>query len=300
MDKPLAYIIEDDRDIAALFRHVLDIAGYRTEVILHGGEAVQRLADAPPDIVLLDLNLPGVPGSVILEDMRADERLKHIPVVVITAHSYIADTLQVEPDLVLLKPVSLDQLSRLVQRLRQPPRSMREAPWDPVTRLYNRGFFTIRLNYSLERAKQIGSNRFGIIFADLYPFVAYQSRLEPAELHAFLQDIAKHLKRLLRPTDTVSRFDSGLFLALIEEVPSDSTSARIAGRIQSDIQEFVRQGKGLKGLRAYVGMISCGAAYESVDEILGDVEIARKLAHGEKGRIHYVRELLEVLRGAVL
>src|SRR5512141_428784 len=82
METPFALIIEDDRDIAALFRHVLDIAGYRTEIVMHGGEAVERLQSALPDIVLLDLSLPGVPGSVILEDMRADERLKSIPVVV--------------------------------------------------------------------------------------------------------------------------------------------------------------------------------------------------------------------------
>src|SRR5512138_601295 len=99
MEKPYALIVEDDRDIAALFRHVLDIAGYRTEVVMHGGEAVERLQAVTPDIVLLDLSLPGVPGAVILEDMKADERLREVPVVVVTAHSHIAETLPVEPDL---------------------------------------------------------------------------------------------------------------------------------------------------------------------------------------------------------
>src|SRR5512146_1427031 len=151
MEKPFALIIEDDRDIAALFRHVLDIAGYQTEVVMHGGEAIERLQSILPDIVLLDLTLPGVPGSVILEDMRADARLMNVPVLVITAHAHVADSLPVEPDLVLLKPVNLDQLSNLVQRLRHPAKSMHETPWDGVTHLYNRGFFTVRLTYSLER-----------------------------------------------------------------------------------------------------------------------------------------------------
>ena len=71
MDKPFALIVEDDRDIAALFRHVLDIAGYYTEIVMHGREAVNRLKSAQPDIVLLDLNLPGVSGEKILEGMRA-------------------------------------------------------------------------------------------------------------------------------------------------------------------------------------------------------------------------------------
>src|SRR5512138_572495 len=177
MEKPFALIVEDDRDIAALFRHVLDIAGYQTEIVMHGGEAVERLESLSPDIVLLDLTLPGVPGSVILEDMRADERLKDVPVVVVTGHPELADTLAVEPDLVLLKPVNLDQLSNLVQRLRHPPRSMRETPWDPITHLYNRSFFTVRLTYSLERTRQLLLSRFGIVFVDIEPIMVLRKNL---------------------------------------------------------------------------------------------------------------------------
>lgn len=299
MDKPFALIIEDDRDIAALFRHVLDIAGYQTEVVMHGGEAVERLQSLLPDIVLLDLSLPGVPGSVILEDMRADERLKEVPVVVVTAHSHIADNLPVEPDLVLLKPVNLDQLSNLVQRLRHPPKSMREAPWDTTTHLYNRDFFTVRLTYSLERAKQMGTSRFGIVLVDLYPFGPLARKLGPQDLDLFLREIAAHLKRTLRPTDTISRYDAGLFLVLIEDVPDDATPARIASRLERDLRDFILHKRQLQGVRACVGMVSCGAGYGSADEILGDLEIARRLARTEKGQVHYDRDLLQALRGAV-
>src|SRR5512141_307079 len=169
METPFALIVEDDRDIAALFRHVLDIAGYRTEIAMHGREALDRLKLAQPDIVLLDLNLPGVPGAKILEWMRGDDRLRDVPVVVVTAHSHIADSLPVEPDLVLLKPVNLSQLSNLVQRLRHTSLSMQETPWDAVTHLYNRTFFSVRLTYSLERARQLGVSRFGVLFVELEP-----------------------------------------------------------------------------------------------------------------------------------
>jgi diguanylate cyclase (GGDEF)-like protein len=299
MEKPYALIVEDDRDIAALFRHVLDIAGYRTEVVMHGGEAVERLQAAPPDIVLLDLSLPGVPGSLILEDMRADDVLKDVPVVVVTAHSHIADTLPVQPDLVLLKPVNLDQLSNLVQRLRQPPKSSREAPWDPTTHLYNREFFSVRLSYSLERARQIGVNRFGIVFVDLDPYALLQRSLEPERLRSFLREVATHLKRTLRPTDTIARWDAGLFLVLIEDIPDDAMPARLAGRIERDLREFLWHKGLLQDLHAYVGMVSCGSSYGSIEEILGDVEIARKLARTEKSQAYYDRELLEAMRGAV-
>jgi diguanylate cyclase (GGDEF)-like protein len=275
------------------------MAGYHTEIVMHGGEAVERLQATKPDVVLLDLSLPGVPGSLILEDMRADEALKDIPVVVVTGHSEIADTLPVEPDLVLLKPVNLEQLSNLVQRLRHPPKSMREVPWDPVTRLYNRTFFSVRLTYSLERARQIGVNRFGVVFIELDPFQALQRSLGAERLNSFLREVAVHLKSTLRPTDTIARYDAGRFLVLIEDIPDDHMPSRLAGRIERDLREFLWHKGMLQDLHAYVGLVSCGATYSSIDEILGDVDIACRLARTEKSQAYYDRDLLEAMRGAV-
>jgi CheY-like chemotaxis protein len=297
MDKPFALIVEDDRDIAALFRHVLDIAGYHTEIVMNGREAVNRLKTVRPDIMLLDLNLPGVPGAKILEGMRADERLKNVSVVVVTAHSRAADNLEVEPDLVLLKPVSLSQLSNLVQRLRNTPLSMPEAPWDPVTHLYNRGFFSIRLSYSLERVKQLGPNRFGLVFAELGPFASLQNGFEPEQLDVFLREIAGHLKTMLRPTDTVARAEAGLFLILIDDVPDDLAAPGISDRIQRDLADFMRQKNLPEGVRMSVGMLVCGAEYGSVDEILSDLEIARRLTRGGQQLGQYDRDMLRTLRG---
>ena len=96
MGKPFALLVEDDRDVATLFRHVLDMAGYESESILDGKEAMDRLATIRPDIVLLDLQLPSMSGVEILKRMRADERMKTIPVVVVTAYAYYANSLPVK------------------------------------------------------------------------------------------------------------------------------------------------------------------------------------------------------------
>jgi DNA-binding response OmpR family regulator len=118
MGDALALVIEDHRDISDLFCLVLEEAGFRTETISSGDEAVIRLADVVPDVVILDLHLPGVQGDVILHQIRADERMAETQVIVITAYTAMARTLQDEADLVLIKPVSLNLLRRLVGRLR--------------------------------------------------------------------------------------------------------------------------------------------------------------------------------------
>jgi PleD family two-component response regulator len=297
MEKPFALIVEDDRDIAALFRHVLDIAGYRTEIAMHGRDAVDRLKMGRPDIVLLDLSLPGIPGPKILERMRADERLRDVPVIVVTAHSHLADSLPVEPDLVLLKPVNLNQLNSLVQRLRKTPGSLHEAPWDLVTHLYNKGFFGVRLSYSLERARQIAGSRFGVMFIDLVPYAPLCRYTPPDQLDIFLREVAGHLKTNLRPTDTVSRYADGLFLVLIEDIPDYSMPSSIAARIDLDLGNFLVQKAMLPELRAKVGLVLCNADYGSVDEILGDIDIARGLFGSGQSRVNYERNMLVPLRG---
>jgi len=298
MEKPFALIVEDDRDIAALFRHVLDIAGYHTEIEMHGKEALKHLDSVRPDIVLLDLHLPGVSGVQILERMRADERLKSVPVVVVTAYARDADSLPVEPDLILLKPVNLDQLSNLVQRLRTTPGSMREPPWDEPTHLYNRSFFTVRLTYSLQRAKQIGYNRFGVLFAELDSIAPLQELFDESRLNEFLRETATRLKANLRPTDTISRFSEGLFLILLEDIFNEDIPDRIARRVGNELENYLWQKHIGSALQISVGVVLCSAAYESAEEILADVDLARKLTRRGKETVLYDRDILLPQRGS--
>ena len=296
MHKPFALIVEDDRDIAALFRHVLDVAGYQTEIVMDGRAAMERLQSVLPDVVLLDLTLPGVPGPKILEHMRATSRLQKIPVVVVTAHAQIAGSLPVEPDLILLKPVNLEQLGGLVQRLRSTPRSLEQTPWDPITHLYNQEFFRVRLGYSLERSRQVTVNRFGVMFVDLQPFDELQRCVPAEQVEILLREVAGHLKTSLRPTDTVSYVRDGRFLILIEDIPDYSSPSSIADRIKRNLSQLLGQRPLVEKLRATVGLLLCHAHYATVDEILGDIEIAARLSASGQNLVQYERDMLRKLR----
>ncbi len=118
MKKPYALIIEDDIALAEIFTLVLQEAGYDTETVYDGAQAIGRLAAVTPDLVTLDLNLPHLSGKDILRNIRADDRLAQTTVMLVTANTVLADMLQEESDLVLLKPVSPTQLRDLAKRLR--------------------------------------------------------------------------------------------------------------------------------------------------------------------------------------
>ena len=65
--KPLALIIEDSEDVALVFHTAMERADYAAETIYNGSVALERLAEVVPDLVVLDLHLPGVSGEQILK-----------------------------------------------------------------------------------------------------------------------------------------------------------------------------------------------------------------------------------------
>jgi DNA-binding response OmpR family regulator len=117
MKKPLALVIEDDNDIAEMFASVLHEADFATEIILTGDVALKRLAAVVPDVVLLDLRLPYVPGLDIFTQISKDKRLARTRVIVVTANPDMARSLPANAPFVLYKPVDLKQLRALIKRL---------------------------------------------------------------------------------------------------------------------------------------------------------------------------------------
>ena len=290
MEKPLALIVEDDRDIVALFRHVLDLSGYRTEIVLHGKVAAEYLAKTTPDIVLLDLGLPGMSGGEILAMMRADQRLKNVPVVVITAHAHLVETLPVAPHLVLIKPVNIEQMSNLIQRICPTEEPMESLPWDVLTGVYNRSFFMARLAYALERAKQLRQNKFAVLYLDLGQSSKINYLFGKEYNKRVLQESAALLKTILRPTDTVARLGEDVFAVLIEDVNNHETPILVATRVQNRIRKYLAKSENELQVRANVGIVLCGEEYLSVEEILHDAEQALLLAKADR------RKMLQTLR----
>lgn len=110
MNKALALIIEDSVLLAEYFAHVLQEAGYETEIVANGSLAQERLHQITPDLVLLDLNLPFVSGEELLVQIRADVRLSETRVLIASADGTHASQLVDRADLVLQKPIDYHQL----------------------------------------------------------------------------------------------------------------------------------------------------------------------------------------------
>ena len=117
MTKPLVLVIEDDPQLSQIFTFTLS-ESFETEAITDGTQALTRLSEVVPRLIVLDINLPGVSGAQILHSIRADPRFDSTRVILATANPRQADELRDKADIVLLKPVSILQLRDFAERLK--------------------------------------------------------------------------------------------------------------------------------------------------------------------------------------
>src|ERR1035437_10158975 len=87
----LAMVVEDDEDLAAIFTEALQKANYQVETMRDGLSAQRRMLQIEPHLVVLDMHIPYVSGAEILQQIRADVRLKHTTVVIASADARMGE-----------------------------------------------------------------------------------------------------------------------------------------------------------------------------------------------------------------
>lgn len=114
-ERKTAVVIEDHPGQGLVFRTAFQQIGFRAELIQNGKLAEDRLKQmSPPDVVMIDLHMPGVGGDVLLEQIQADPRFAATKVIIASADEELADSLSDTVDLVLIKPIGFDQLKKRV------------------------------------------------------------------------------------------------------------------------------------------------------------------------------------------
>lgn len=111
--KQKIYVIEDDLDIAELVQFNLDKEGFRVTIEPNGDKGFDLILSKPPDLVILDLSLPGLSGIEICKYLRENARTKDIPIIMLTARSQEIDKIigfEMGADDYITKPFSVREL----------------------------------------------------------------------------------------------------------------------------------------------------------------------------------------------
>jgi DNA-binding response OmpR family regulator len=113
-------VVEDDADIAELLRHYLERSGYQVDVLAHGTDAVARVRDLQPHLVILDRMLPGLDGLEICRLLRVQPSTADVPVMMLTARAEESDRivgLELGADDYITKPFSAKEVVARVHAL---------------------------------------------------------------------------------------------------------------------------------------------------------------------------------------
>ena len=112
------YIVEDSRDLAWVLEESFRLGGYDVVTAGHGLEAYQRMRRQPPDLVVLDVNMPVMDGFALARRMREDALLAWTPIIFLTVHSDFPSKVQgfrAGGDDYVVKPFDLAELQARVE-----------------------------------------------------------------------------------------------------------------------------------------------------------------------------------------
>jgi diguanylate cyclase (GGDEF)-like protein len=268
-------IVDDDKDTASFFSLVLSLVGFECEVVNTGREAIARLAATQPDMVLLDMRLgQEITGEDILYQIRSNPRFEKTRVIITTAYPIMAQPIANLADLTLIKPIGMDQLQALSERLTSmtPPKARQYYFRDPVTDLYNREFFLARLEHAFERVRRRADFLFAVLVFTIQVQAEDGDPVEPEQLNHVLRQAAGGMMSSFRPTDTFSRLDGGRFASIHEEMKQASDLGLLVSRLQQVVAQPVQLGPRLFHPSALVGSALYDRRYPAAEELLAAAE----------------------------
>ena len=226
-------VVEDDAGIRALYRAVLQQRGHDVIEVERGDEALVEARGGRPDVVVLDLGLPGLDGLGVLRQLKADPALRDVPVIVSTAWDdtgTVTQALDAGAHDYVRKPFVPDELAARVDaaaRLKSERDALtQDASMDPLTGLPNRRSLTTELEREHALARR-GRPAFSALLLDVDHFKRVNDERGHAAGDHVLVEIAARLRRRARTSDVVGRWGGEEFLIVAPD--TDVTGATILG-----------------------------------------------------------------------
>ncbi len=247
-------MVDDEPITMDVVQTFLEESGYVNFVQVEDSlKAMDILENTSPDVLLLDLIMPGRSGLEILSDIRKHPRHKRLPVIVLTASSDAQDklnALELGATDFLAKPVDQSELGLRVRNTLAAKAYLDQlAYYDPVTKLPNNNRFEDRFEWSLANAKRF-NERLALLNISIDHFAKINASIGPEGCNDILFQLANRLKDTIRGIDTLGsthsneysgnslyRVEGSGFILLANNVESTESVALIAQRILQLIKE---------------------------------------------------------------
>ena len=248
-------VVDDHEDNVELLRLRLESWGYEVDSAMDGAEALHRVEETPPDLILLDIMMPSVDGMEVARRVKGNPDLPFIPIIMQTALDTTEDKvegLEAGADDYITKPIdfaelqarmrSMLRIKRLQEELEERERQLMEAnerlrymsQTDGLTGLDNRRHLEERLDEMFQHAKRL-NEPFSCVMCDLDRFKSVNDTYGHQAGDAVLRQLAGILTDVAREVDRVGRYGGEEFMLLLPGTVLDA-AVTFAERVRKQVE----------------------------------------------------------------
>ena len=234
---PRVLIAEDDDNIRGFLGELLAAEGFDTALEARGDRALARALHDPPDLVLLDLAMPGLSGSRVLHGLREDFRTRHVPVVVLSASARADEKIRqlvAGADDFIAKPFDVDELTVRLRSVLK--RAALQRDRNPLTNLPGNREIADAMTARLASRRE-----FACLYVDLDRFKTFNDRygfVRGDEAIARLAAVVVEAVRGTDPAGFVGHVGGDDLDALVRPSVAAETASRVIGRFDRAIREL--------------------------------------------------------------
>ena len=243
-------VVDDDESILEFVELSLENEGFEVTTACNGKEALLRLKEAIPDLIVTDLIMPEMDGLTFLRAVRADDKIKSIPVIMLTTRSSTMDIvtgLNLGADDYLPKPFKVEELiARVHSKIERPPVPSENLGLDRQTGLLNEH------NFSTEAAREIqrsirGGKPGSLALLMVNEILRLRDRLGSRAEREIAKQIAELIQSDAHPLDLIGHDTEGRFMILLPEISPEGALAYLR-QINNKIvgHQFVAHGENLR------------------------------------------------------
>jgi diguanylate cyclase (GGDEF)-like protein len=225
--------VEDDPHHAAFVRAVLSSAGYEVRVCEDPGRFEGDLISFRPDLVVMDVMLPGIRGYDLARYLRQDERYATLPILFLTSEGQTdvrIETARAGGDDHLMKPIDPSLLVTIVANRLERSRFLKSLLGrDGLTRLLNQGSFLERARAVVARRRRHREHGTAWAMIDLDHFKSVNDRYGHPAGDRVLSALASLLRGRLRQSDTLGRYGGEEFAVLLDDITKEDALRLMEG-----------------------------------------------------------------------
>jgi diguanylate cyclase (GGDEF)-like protein len=211
-------VVDDDALLAEAYALALRQAGMQVTAVSDPGQAIAAIAGAMPDLVLMDMQMPGIDGIELARVIRQTRRNLSLPILFLSAEQDPQKQMlarRLGGDDFIPKPVDLGRLVDLVRLRAERARALRAVmETDSLTGLLNHARFKERLGLELERAQRHGM-ALSLVLLDIDHFKAVNDTHGHLVGDRVIRGLARSLQKRLRRTDVIGRYGGEEFAVLL-------------------------------------------------------------------------------------